>query len=148
MVTMNTEGKKLSEFVCHSTNELVKLASELIQKYPDERLFAFYGEMGAGKTTFIKAICEVLNVRDIVSSPTFALINVYDTTEHNPVYHFDFYRVKTIEEVYDIGYEDYFYSGHYCLIEWPEMIESLLPENIIPVFIDISNETSIRIIRF
>lgn len=148
MVPMKKEGKRFSEFVCHSTNELVKIAEHLIQKFPDDRLFAFYGQMGAGKTTFIKAVCEVLNVRDVVSSPTFALINVYHTTGDNPVYHFDVYRVKTIEEVYDIGYEDYFYSGHYCLIEWPEMIEPLLPENIIPVFIDVSGESTDRIIRF
>jgi len=90
---------------------------------------AFYGEMGAGKTTFIKAICQNLGVEDITSSPSFSLINEYLSNTGKSVYHFDFYRINDIEEAYDIGYEDYFYSNNLCLIEWAEKIETLLPEN-------------------
>jgi tRNA threonylcarbamoyladenosine biosynthesis protein TsaE len=97
---------------------------------------AFYGEMGVGKTTFIKAICEELGVVDIVTSPSFALINEYRTIEDKVIYHFDFYRINSIEEVFDFGYEDYFFSNNYCLIEWPEKIESILPENCITVRIE------------
>jgi tRNA threonylcarbamoyladenosine biosynthesis protein TsaE len=89
--------------------------------------------MGVGKTTFIKALCHELGSRDYVTSPTFALINEYKTARGNVIYHFDFYRIKKIEEAFDLGYEDYIYSGNYCFIEWPEMIESLLPEGIVEV---------------
>ena len=99
-------------------------------------MFAFYGKMGAGKTTFIKAVCETLGVTDVITSPTFAIVNEYTDGEDNPIYHFDFYRIKKLEEVYDMGYEDYFYSGNLCLLEWPELIEELLPENAIKVRIE------------
>jgi tRNA threonylcarbamoyladenosine biosynthesis protein TsaE len=103
-------------------------------------VFAFYGKMGAGKTTFIKAICEELGVDDVITSPTFAIVNEYTlTSQPEPipatVYHFDFYRIKKLEEVYDMGYEDYFYSGALCFIEWPELIEELLPEDAVRVSI-------------
>ena len=101
--------------------------------------------MGAGKTTFIKAICLALGVTDIVQSPTFSIINEYRTQAGDPVYHFDFYRIKKIEEVYDLGYEDYLYSGNYCLLEWPELIEKLLPEGTLRI--SITGETA-RIIEF
>ena len=97
---------------------------------------AFYGSMGAGKTTFIKAICDVLGVTDTVNSPTFAIVNEYLAANGESVYHFDFYRIKKIEEAYDFGYEDYFYSGNLCLIEWPELIEELLPEETVRVKIE------------
>lgn len=148
MNAVNTDGDKLTELVCHSLDDLNKVATRLINQFPDNRIFAFYGEMGAGKTTFIKTICDVLNVDDIASSPTFSLVNVYNRIDNNPVYHFDFYRVKTIEEVYDIGYEDYFFSGQYCFIEWPEMIDSLLPDNVVNVYIDAEEGSSNRVIRF
>ena len=92
--------------------------------------------MGAGKTTFIKALCEVLGVEDVITSPTFAIINEYTDGNGDPIYHFDFYRIKKLEEVYDMGYEDYFYSGNLCLLEWPELIEEILPENVIKVTIE------------
>ncbi len=105
----------------------------LLTNFPDERVFAFYGAMGAGKTTFIKALCHQLGSTDYVTSPSFALINEYTTGNGSVIYHFDFYRIKKLEEAYDLGYEDYIYSGNYCFIEWPEMIESLLPEGIVEV---------------
>ena len=105
----------------------------LLDNFPEERVFAFYGAMGAGKTTLIKAICQELGSEDNITSPTFALINEYTTKSDFLIYHFDFYRIKKLEEAYDLGYEDYIYSGNYCLIEWPEMIEPLLPEGIVEV---------------
>ena len=103
-------------------------------------VIAFYGKMGAGKTTFIKALCEELGVEDVITSPTFAIVNEYSLPLggrlEGALYHFDFYRIKKIEEVYDMGYEDYFYSGNLCLIEWPELIEELLPEDALRVTIE------------
>jgi len=113
--------------------DLLPVAKQLIAANPSGRIFAFYGPMGAGKTTFIKAICKELGVADIVQSPSFSIINEYITKEGGSVYHFDFYRIKKLEEVYDIGYEDYLFSGSFCFIEWPELIEPLLPENTIRV---------------
>ena len=126
----------------NSLEELKAVAEELIKKFPDERVFAFYGKMGAGKTTFIQSICRTLGTDDNVTSPTFALINEYVTANMHSIYHFDFYRIKDIEEAFDLGYEDYIYSGDYCLIEWPEMIESLLPENLVEVRIEASEDNS------
>lgn len=97
--------------------------------------FAFYAPMGAGKTTFIKAICEELGVEDVITSPTFAIVNEYTDGEGAPVYHFDFYRIKKMEEVYDMGADDYFYSGNLCFMEWPELIEEALPEDVVKVTI-------------
>ena len=105
-------------------------ATEIIKICEPHRVFAFDGKMGAGKTTFIKQLCEELGTTDVVNSPTFALVNVYDIAGDVPqVYHFDCYRLKDIREAMDFGAEDYLYSGNYCFIEWPEMIESLLPED-------------------
>lgn len=114
---------------------LQETAKLLLDHFPEERIFAFYGSMGAGKTTLIKAICRELGSKDYVTSPTFALINEYSTSNGSVIYHFDFYRIKKLEEAYDLGYEDYIYSGNYCFIEWPEMIESLLPDGIVAVSI-------------
>lgn len=101
------------------------------------RVFAFYGKMGAGKTTFIKALCEELGVEDAVNSPTFAIVNEYYSTRlDGPIFHFDFYRIKRIEEAFDIGTDDYFYSGAPCFIEWPELIEDILPEEAVRVSIE------------
>lgn len=97
------------------------------------KVYAFYGPMGVGKTTFIKALCEELGVKDVVNSPTFAIVNEYDVKGKFPIYHFDFYRINKPEEAFDFGYEDYFYSGNLCFIEWPEKIESLLPEDCVNV---------------
>ena len=112
---------------------LRKSAKELLDYFPEDRIFAFYGAMGAGKTTFIKALCRELGSQDNITSPTFALINEYSTDKGSVIYHFDFYRIKKLEEAYDLGYEDYIYSGNYCFIEWPEMIQSLLPSGIVEV---------------
>lgn len=109
-------------------------AKAFIEHIGDRTVFAFYGKMGAGKTTFIKAICEELGVDDVITSPTFAIVNEY-TAVDGPVYHFDFYRIKKLEEVYDMGFEDYFYSGALCLIEWPELIEDVLPDDAVKVSI-------------
>ncbi len=116
-----------------SVNGLKNTAANLIKQFPSHRVFALYGKMGAGKTTFIQAICKNLGTNDNVTSPTFALINEYKTKNNSSIFHFDFYRIENLEEAYDLGYEDYLYSGNYCFIEWPEMIESLLPEKIIKV---------------
>lgn len=112
---------------------LQETARLLLNNFPNERIFAFYGAMGAGKTTFIKAVCHELGSNDYVTSPSFALINEYTTAQGSIIYHFDFYRIKKLEEAFDLGYEDYIYSGNYCFIEWPEMIEQLLPEGIVEV---------------
>lgn len=111
-------------------------AAEFLKELGDRKIVAFYGSMGAGKTTFVKAICDVLGVTDTVNSPTFAIVNEYLAANGESVYHFDFYRIKKIEEAYDFGYEDYFYSGDLCLIEWPELIEELLPEDTVRVKIE------------
>ena len=109
-------------------DHIEEAAREFIAQMGDDTVFAFYGKMGAGKTTFIKALCKLLGVEDEVNSPTFAIINEYRSeTTAELIYHFDFYRIKKLEEVYDLGYEDYFYSGALCFIEWPELIEELLP---------------------
>ena len=112
-------------------------AREFVKNMGDRKVFAFYGKMGVGKTTFIKAVCEELGVTDVITSPTFAIVNEY-TGGNTTIYHFDFYRIKRLEEVYDMGYEDYFYSGALCFMEWPELIEELLPEDAVRV--DISEQ--------
>ncbi|MEI6172594.1 MAG: tRNA (adenosine(37)-N6)-threonylcarbamoyltransferase complex ATPase subunit type 1 TsaE [Bacteroidota bacterium] len=121
------------KIVCKSESELPGAAGKLLETFPGARVFALYGSMGAGKTTFIKAVCHELGVTDIVQSPTFSIINEYKTTGGTSIFHFDFYRIKKLEEVFDIGYEDYIYSGNYCFLEWPEMIESLLPDDAIRI---------------
>jgi tRNA threonylcarbamoyladenosine biosynthesis protein TsaE len=124
---------------------LDEAARKLIEQFPEQRVFAFYGKMGAGKTTFIQAICRELNSPDNVISPTFALINEYKTKSNLSIFHFDFYRIEDMEEAFDLGYEDYFYSGEYCLIEWPEKIEPLLPENFVEVKIKVAENNSRQI---
>lgn len=119
-------------------------ARQLLKSFGENKVFAFYGGMGAGKTTFIKTICRELGSSDNITSPTFAIINEYTTSSESLIYHFDFYRIKHIQEAYDLGYEDYFFSGNYCFIEWPEKIEQLLPENIVKVEISVtSNENRV-----
>ena len=125
-------------------NEAAKLFISTIGK---DNVFAFYGKMGAGKTTFIKAICEELGVEDVITSPTFAIVNEYTDGKGSPIYHFAFYRIKKLDEVYDMGYADYFDSGNLCFLEWPELIEDLLPENVVKVTIE-ETEGSCRRITF
>jgi tRNA threonylcarbamoyladenosine biosynthesis protein TsaE len=125
-----------------SIAELKDAAANLINHFPEQRVFAFYGKMGAGKTTFIQSICRHLGSDDNVTSPTFALINEYITKNMDSLFHFDFYRIEKLEEAYDMGYEDYIYSGNYCFIEWPEMIESLLPQNVVEVKIEVGDDNS------
>ncbi len=116
---------------------LAEAARKFIDEMGENCVFAFYGKMGAGKTTFIKAICEALGVTDPVASPTFAIVNEYADAQGQPIYHFDFYRIKNLREAYDIGCEEYFYSGFPCFIEWPEMVEELLPEDAVKVTIEV-----------
>ena len=130
-------------------------AHEFIQNMGDAHVFAFYGKMGAGKTTFVKAICEELGVEDVITSPTFAIINEYTAApktsdlslQTSAIYHFDFYRIKKLEEVYDMGYEDYFYSGALCFIEWPVLIEEILPDDAVRVNITEQQDGS-RLVTF
>ena len=134
--------------ICKNIDNLHEVSVKLLTKYPLRKIFAFYGELGSGKTTFIKTICKSLRVADIVNSPTFAIINVYKASDGENIYHFDFYRLKSIEEVFDIGYEDYFYSGSYCFIEWPDKVENLLPDHAIKVYIEVNKSDGSRIIKF
>ena len=133
---------KVMEIRIQDLDHIREAAREFIEHIGDARVFAFYGTMGAGKTTFVKAICEELGVKDVITSPTFAIVNEYtidnvqcSTLNVQRIYHFDFYRIKKLEEVYDMGYEEYFYSGALCFIEWPELIEEILPDDAVRVTI-------------
>lgn len=125
-----------------TTAQLPEVAQSLLKEFPEERFFAFFGKMGVGKTTLIKELCAQLGVQDNVCSPTFAIINVYSAGDGSPIYHFDFYRLKKAEEAYDIGYEEYFYSGEYCFTEWTEKVEELLPDHYVRV--EIAEENGVR----
>ena len=157
------------EIKIKSIDTIRESAREFIENIGEHKVFAFYGKMGAGKTTFVKAICEELGVEDVITSPTFAIVNEYEAkltshlspltsqpsslTSHlspltsTAIYHFDFYRIKKLEEVYDMGYEDYFYSGALCFIEWPELIEDLLPLDAVKVSIE-ENDDGTRTVKF
>lgn len=127
--------------------QLPEVARNLLSSFPEERFFAFFGKMGVGKTTLIKELCAALGVEDNVCSPTFAIVNEYSrplNTGSEPIYHFDFYRLKSLAEAYDIGYEEYFYCGCYCFTEWTEKIEELLPEHYVRV--DIEEQEGHRIL--
>ena len=135
------------EIKINSLDNIREAAKQFIAAMEDNTVFAFYGKMGAGKTTFIKAICEELGVTDVINSPTFAIVNEYRSDETGElIYHFDFYRIKKLDEVYDMGYEDYFYSGALCFIEWPELVEEVLPGDAVKVIIE-EMENGIRSIR-
>lgn len=125
------------EIKINSLDNIHEAAKQFIAAMEDNTVFAFYGKMGAGKTTFIKAICEELGVTDVINSPTFAIVNEYRSDETGElIYHFDFYRIQKLDEVYDMGYEDYFYSGALCFIEWPELVEEVLPGDAVKVIIE------------
>lgn len=123
----------------NTIDELPEVAAKLLNEYPDERFYAFFGAMGVGKTTLIKELCAQLGVHQNVCSPTFAIVNEYADGNGSPIYHFDFYRLKRIEEAYDIGYEEYFYSGCYCFTEWTEKIEPILPDHYLRITIEESD---------
>lgn len=120
--------------------QLPNAAHAFVNAMGSHKVFAFYGSMGAGKTTLIKAICEELGVTETVASPTFSIVNEYRDAQGRSIYHFDFYRINKLEEVFDFGYEDYFYSGNVCFIEWPELIESILPEETVRVNIEADDQ--------
>jgi tRNA threonylcarbamoyladenosine biosynthesis protein TsaE len=123
-----------------------ELSEKLLEAFHNRRIFALHGPMGVGKTTLIKYLCNSLGVSGIVSSPTFSIVNEYSINNHKVIYHFDFYRIKKIEEVYDLGYEEYLYSGNYCFIEWPEKLGALLPDDCVRIFMeDVGGERVIRV---
>ena len=135
----------MEEIAIPSLQELPAVSKQLLEKAGSKRVFLFHAPMGAGKTTLIKALCNTLGVSDHVSSPTFSIVNEY-RGNGTTVYHFDFYRIKNEQEAFDLGYEEYFYSGNYCFVEWPEKIPSLLPADALHLSIEILSETS-RILR-
>lgn len=136
----------MNEISINGTSELERAAKEFLEKKGDGTVIAFYGSMGAGKTTFITALCNCLGVDDIVTSPTFTIVNEYRDKEGESVYHFDFYRINRLEEAIDIGLFEYFDSGRLCLMEWPEMIEDLLPEDTLKVKIEVLDENTRRLL--
>ncbi len=136
------------EIRINSLADINEAAKTFVENMGDGKVFAFYGKMGAGKTTFVKAVCECLGVEDVITSPTFAIVNEYTSaTTGDAIYHFDFYRIKKLEEVYDMGYEDYVYGGSLCFLEWPELIEDLLPEDATKVTIEETEDGS-RVVKF
>ncbi len=132
----------MPDIIVKSLAELDNAAKEIIKSIGNRKVVAFYGKMGAGKTTLITAICNNLGVVDTISSPSFSLVNEYNTDSGNSIFHFDFYRINKIEEAFDFGYEEYFFSGDLCLIEWPELIESILPKNIATITITEKDDQS------
>lgn len=133
------------EILIKDIENIKDAAAQFVKAMGDNTIFAFYGKMGAGKTTFIKSVCEELGVKDVINSPTFAIVNEYMDGRGNPIFHFDFYRIKKEQEVLDMGYEDYVYSGNVCFMEWPELIDDLLPEDTVRVTIVEEEDGSRRI---
>ena len=133
------------KIVVNCISELNEISQSIINRIGDKDIICFYGEMGVGKTTLIKVLCEKLGVKDNVSSPTFSIVNEYILSEDQSIFHFDFYRMEKEEEAFDMGYEDYFYNGDLCLIEWPEKVKSIIPEDIMRI--DITKNKEQRIIE-
>lgn len=133
------------EYIIETIEHLTETASQLLNFAGNQKIFLFTGDMGAGKTTLIKSICSCLKVNDTVTSPTYSLVNEYEGAE-TTIYHFDFYRIKNEEEAFDMGFEEYVYSGNYCFIEWPEKIESLWPEKYVQVSIELLDDNK-RLLR-
>lgn len=129
-------------------HDLDDAAGKLVSSFGSHTRIAFSGEMGAGKTTLIQAVCKAMGVRDVVNSPTFALINEYFTEEGTSIFHFDLYRIDDITEMYDLGYEDYFYAEAYCFIEWPEKAAELLPEDTLFLYIHVMEDGSREVVDF
>ncbi|MFA8435925.1 MAG: tRNA (adenosine(37)-N6)-threonylcarbamoyltransferase complex ATPase subunit type 1 TsaE [Marinifilaceae bacterium] len=123
----------MTKLKINSLDEINEVARQFLREVKDKRVFALYGAMGVGKTTFVKAVCEEFGVEDTINSPSFAIVNEYHTPKDVIIYHFDFYRIDDVEEAYDFGYEDYFYSNNFCFVEWPEKIESILPAGTVNV---------------
>lgn len=136
----------MKQIIVPSLSELPAAAYQVIQSIKDFKIIAVYGPLGVGKTTMIKEICKQMGVPDIVNSPTFALVNEYFTTDKKIIYHFDFYRINSIREAYDIGYEDFFFSGNICFIEWPEKVEELLTDDVLKIKME-ETDSGTRIIR-
>ena len=130
------------KFIIRKEEELCAVAKMILEKY-NSKIFLFYGEMGVGKTSFIKKFCKELRVSDIVSSPTFSIVNQYSNVNDEIIYDFDFYRTENKEEVFDIGYEEYLFSSSYCFIEWPEKIEDLLPTNYLKIIMKLDDNNRI-----
>ena len=136
----------MPRIIIHTLTDLPSSAKQLIQAFGNKKIIAFSGEMGAGKTTLIKAICEELGVKQTISSPTFSIVNEYLSSIGKKIYHFDFYRINNISEAYDMGYEEYFYSDAYCFIEWPEKIAELMPDDVLKVNITVKD--GVRVVEF
>ena len=132
-------------FYANKAQELDEIAKAIVEVFENEKKIVFFGEMGVGKTTLIKSICKVLNVQDVVTSPTFSVVNEYQNKDGNSLYHFDFYRIKNQEELFDLGLEEYIYSDNYCFIEWPEKAEGLLSDNFVQV--QMTKKKECRIIK-
>lgn len=130
----------MKSYTVANVADLSDVARDFLHTFQQHRIIAFYGSMGAGKTTFIKALCDALGVADTVNSPSFAIVNEYSVPGDGLIYHFDFYRLKNVAEAYDMGYEDYFYSGNYCFVEWPEKIDELIPQQHLKVTIEIVSD--------
>ena len=133
-------------FEINNENELDYISKEIIEKFKS-KVFLFYGEMGVGKTTFIKSICKHLNVLDVVSSPTFSIVNQYVNDQDEFMYHFDFYRTNNKNEIFDIGYEEYLFSDSFCFIEWPERLDNLLPNKYLEIKMKLKNGNRVIIIK-
>lgn len=136
----------MTQININTLSDLPSISKQLIQAFGNKKIIAFSGEMGAGKTTLIKAICEELGVKQNISSPTFSIVNEYLSASGKKIYHFDFYRINNISEAYDMGYEEYFYSDAYCFIEWPEKIAELMPKDMLKVNITVKD--GVRVVEF